>query len=158
MKASRDLDLTERLGFDRPHEARRLIERNRDELEMHGGIFVTVTKNTGKRGRPGKAYYLNEGQALVICALSRTANAALIRKALIDVFTAYRRGEVVEVKAHRRKKPTVGPRFRQKVIGDFRNMSRDDLCETLANMFLRIVELERDGKEGVPDIAWRLES
>ncbi|WP_454016984.1 hypothetical protein [Azospirillum sp. Marseille-Q6669] len=42
--------------------------------------------------RPGKAYYLNEGQALVICALSRTPQAALVRRQIIEVFLAYRRG------------------------------------------------------------------
>lgn len=39
-------------------------------------------------------YHLNEGQALVICALSRTAQAATIRRALIEVFMAWRRGQL----------------------------------------------------------------
>ncbi|AWJ82666.1 hypothetical protein TSH58p_17675 [Azospirillum sp. TSH58] len=106
-----DLVLAERLGFDKPHNIRKLIERNRAELETYGalveatGVFSTVEKTSGevsdrqsetpnRGGRPGKAYYLNEGQALVICALSRTPQAALVRRQIIEVFLAYRRGKL----------------------------------------------------------------
>ncbi|WP_085090269.1 hypothetical protein [Azospirillum oryzae] len=37
-------------------------------------------------------YWLNEGQVLVICMLSRTPQAAQVRKEVIEVFMAYRRG------------------------------------------------------------------
>ncbi|MGY0782108.1 hypothetical protein ACW7BC_29880 [Azospirillum argentinense] len=87
-----DLVLAERLGMADPHMIRRLIERNRAELETYGEVSVTVTETSQKGGRPGKAYYLNEGQALVICALSRTPQAALVRRQIIEVFLAYRRG------------------------------------------------------------------
>ncbi|MDQ0317763.1 hypothetical protein [Amorphus orientalis] len=105
----RDLDLADRLQWSRPREIRTLIARNLAELELHGGICCTTQQNTGRRGRPGKSYYLNEGQALVIAALSRTDRAAQIRKAIVDVFIAYRRGQLVEVKAHRRRKPEREP-------------------------------------------------
>ncbi|WP_237905007.1 hypothetical protein [Azospirillum brasilense] len=78
----------------RPQEVARLIERNRAELETYGEVCVTATQTTDKGGRPGKAYYLNEGQALVICALSRTPQAALVRRQIIEVFLAYRRGKL----------------------------------------------------------------
>ncbi|AWJ82708.1 hypothetical protein TSH58p_03750 [Azospirillum sp. TSH58] len=89
-----DVILAERLGFGQPRDIRKLIERNRAELETYGEICATVAQNTDPmgRGRPGKAYYLNEGQALVICALSRTPQAALVRRQIIEVFLAYRRG------------------------------------------------------------------
>ncbi|RIW07767.1 hypothetical protein D2T81_02705 [Azospirillum brasilense] len=89
-----DLALAERLGFSDVHKVRALIERNRSELESYGVISAAVAENTDPkgRGRPGKAYYLNEGQALVICALSRTPQAALVRRQIIEVFLAYRRG------------------------------------------------------------------
>ncbi len=92
----RDLDLAQRLGFDKPHNIRNLITRNAVELRTHGDISATAAENTDPqgRGRPGKEYWLNEGQALVICALSRTPQAAMVRKALIDVFLAYRRGQL----------------------------------------------------------------
>ena len=109
----RDLELARFLEMRDLHEIRRLIERNRPELEMHGAFSVTTTENTGKRGRPGKAYWLNEGQALVICALSRTPIAAKVRHALIEVFQAYRAGKLVHVVEHRRRPPAKresGPR------------------------------------------------
>ncbi|MEH0291793.1 hypothetical protein V6R98_02280 [Agrobacterium sp. CCNWLW71] len=101
----RDIELAERLDFKRPADIREIIARNRDELETYGG-FPCRTENPGTQGgRPGKAYYLNEGQALVICALSRTPKAAQVRKLLIDVFMAYRQGKLVHVKEHRRSLP-----------------------------------------------------
>lgn len=101
----RDLDLAQWLGFNRATDIRELVARNRDELEAYGS-FPCRAENPGKQGgRPGKAYYLNEGQALVICALSRTAKAAQVRKQLIDVFMAYRAGKVVQVAEHRRRLP-----------------------------------------------------
>lgn len=109
----RDLDLAQRLGFDKLHNIRKLVQRNQAELQTHGevafaeggevsatvaendgeGVFSTVEK-TSLGGRPGKTYWLNEAQALVLCALSRTPQAALVRKALIECFLAYRRGQL----------------------------------------------------------------
>lgn len=101
-----DTMLAERLGFGRATSIRILIERNRAELSLYGSLHRRDA-NPGKQGgRPGKAYWLNEGQALVICALSRTDKAAEIRKAIIDVFMAYRRGKLVDVAAHYRRPPT----------------------------------------------------
>lgn len=87
-----DVLLAERLGMANPRSIREMIEANRAELEGHGGLSAAPTNPGKKGGRPGKAYYLNEGQALVICALSRTANAAAVRHALITVYMEYRRG------------------------------------------------------------------
>lgn len=109
----RDVDLGFSLGMKNPQSAiRQMIVRNYDELTMHGN-FPYRTENPGKLGgRPGKSYYLNEGQALVICALSRTEKAVEIRKQLIDVFRAYRAGTLqpaepkpVKVVEHRRRLP-----------------------------------------------------
>ena len=92
----RDVDLAERLGFADPSMLKRLIERNAGELRTYGAISVTVTENKDPkgRGRPGKVSWLNEGQALVLCALSRTPRAAAVRKQVIDVFVAYRAGRL----------------------------------------------------------------
>ncbi|WP_226623093.1 hypothetical protein [Brucella anthropi] len=110
-----DTDLAAWLGFEHPRQVRELIARNRDELETYGSLSCRTT-NPGKQGgRPGKAYYLNEGQALVICALSKTNKAAEVRKALIDVFTAYRQGKIISVKGHYRQPPAKP----QKEIGNF---------------------------------------
>lgn len=92
----RDIDLAERLGFRKSLNIRDTIARNRKELAAYGPISATVAENADPigRGRPGKEYWLNEGQALVICALSRTPKAAAIRKQIIDVFMAYRAGRL----------------------------------------------------------------
>lgn len=101
----RDVDLAIRLGMVQPLNIRTVIAANRDELETYGSFHV-ANENPGRQGgRPSKAYYLNEGQALVICALSRTEKAVQVRKLLIDVFMAYRQGKLVHVKEHRRKPP-----------------------------------------------------
>lgn len=102
-----DILLGERLGFDRPRDVRKLVERNIQEIQLYG-VCATVAQTTGpKGGRPGKAYYLNEPQALLICMFSNTAKAAEVRKMLIDVFMEYRRGKgMVKVQAHERRTST----------------------------------------------------
>lgn len=89
-----DLRLAVRLGYDRPSDIRELVGRNVEELRSYGDIFRTVRKNPGP-GRPGKAYWLNEGQALLICMFSRTPRAAAVRREVITVFMAWRRGTLV---------------------------------------------------------------
>lgn len=95
----RDLDLAERLGLTDPHSIRRTIDANRQELEGYGGISDRRSENTG-RGRPSTEYWLNEPQALLVCMFSRTERAAEVRRALIEVFTAWRRQQLV---------PSAGP-------------------------------------------------
>lgn len=46
-------------------------------------------------------YYLNEGQTLVLCALSRAPAAAAVRRTLIEVFMAWRRGAIARPIDHR---------------------------------------------------------
>ncbi len=109
-----DILIAERLGFSQVRDIRKLIDRNIDELRSYGEVSATsaetpnlprhggantafsdlhgIDANTRKAGRPSKTYFLNEGQALVICALSRTPNAASVRKAIIEVYMAYRKG------------------------------------------------------------------
>lgn len=102
-----DVVLGEGLGFDRPRDVRKLVERNLQEIQMYG-VCATVAQTTGpKGGRPGKAYYLNEPQALLICMFSNTARAAEVRKMLIDVFMEYRRSQgTIKVQAHERRTST----------------------------------------------------
>lgn len=102
----RDLDLAELLQFERTHEIRRLIARNLHELAMHGEVFRHRNENSGERGRPGTAYWLNESQALVLCVLSRTPVAARVRTALIATFQAFRAGKLVYVHEHHRRMPS----------------------------------------------------
>jgi hypothetical protein len=131
-----DVDLAERLAFERPRVIRELIARNRDELEAFGSLPCRTANPTAQGGRPGNAYYLNEGQALVICALSRTEKAAQVRKLLIDVFMAYRQGKLVHVKEHRRRLPRSGKIG--KGSAEFQALYED------AKTYLQVTAFERD--------------
>jgi len=88
----RDLRVAERLGMSNPHSVRTLIAANLNEMRLHGEVSQRRRETSAKGGRPGKEYWLNEGQVLVICMLSRTPQAAQVRKEVIEVFMAYRRG------------------------------------------------------------------
>lgn len=91
----RDVDLGARLGFKRPDNIRRVIERNRPEIESYGGLRQVDANPGPKGGRPTIEYHLTEEQALCVCQLSRAPNAPAVRRMLIEVFTAYRRGLIV---------------------------------------------------------------
>ena len=86
-----DLRVAERLGFARPRAVRQLIERSKTELESYGFI---ATRCGAYRTRKFTEYWLNEPQALLVCLLSRTEKAAEVRRSLIAVFTAWRRGKL----------------------------------------------------------------
>lgn len=88
----RDLRLGEALGYDRPERVRDVIARHGDELKTHGGLPQVAVKSGPKGGRPTNTYFLNEAQALLVCMFARTVQAAAIRKQVIDVFLAWRRG------------------------------------------------------------------
>lgn len=146
-----DVDLGTRLGMAQPLNIRTMIAANRAELEMHGRVFTRAVKTSPKGGRPTNSYYINEGQALVLCALSRTPIAAQIRKAIIDVFMAYRQGKVVQVKEHRRHKPhysheeecEIDSAFvsTYRTLVQFENQPRA-LIEVLARCVMRLDRLE----------------
>lgn len=95
-----DLRLAEALGFERARDVRKLIERNMEELESHGLICAMVAQikpdenNPRGAGKPGTEYHLNETQALLVCMFSRTVKAAEVRRLLIEVFMAWRKGEL----------------------------------------------------------------
>jgi hypothetical protein len=86
-----DLTVAERLGFTRPRTIRQLIERTKAELESYGFI---AARCSAYRNRQFTEYWLNEAQALLVCVLSRTDNATEVRRAVIEVFTAWRRGQL----------------------------------------------------------------
>ena len=143
----RDVDLATWLGMLHPLNIRAVIAANRLELEMHGSFHLARENPGPLGGRPGRAYYLNEGQALVLCALSRTAKAAEVRKALIDVFVAYREGKLVHVQEHRRRLPA---RRNGNVKGYDANLNflrafqgnREAMLDIMAGILTRLDELE----------------
>lgn len=92
-----DLKLAELLGYEDQHKIRDLIKRNIEELQQYGDLFsATVAENNRSRGRPGTEFHLSEPQALVIATLSKTENAALVRKALITIFLEWRNGTLLQ--------------------------------------------------------------
>ena len=89
-----DIDIAERLRFDRPRKIRDLIERNLVELQRYG-VCPAVGQTSGAQGgRPSTSYYLNEPQALLICIRSDAECAPDVREMIIRVFLAYRRGQL----------------------------------------------------------------
>ncbi len=86
----RDLDLAERLGFDRPRKIRELVTRYKDEIETFG---TCPTLGRVARGNAVSEHYLNEEQALLIATVSNAPAAPRVRRALITTFVALRRGQ-----------------------------------------------------------------
>ena len=89
----KDLVLAEALGFVRPREIRRLIDRNRTDLESLGVISRYMTRKSQTRGRPSVCYYLNRKQALFITAKSDTPQAAQVTIRMVEVFDDYMAGK-----------------------------------------------------------------
>ena len=78
----RDVDLAERLGFERPRAIRQIIERNLSEVEALGVAPRGVAQQTrGDRGGTQEVteYWLNEEQALLVSILSKAPNAPAVR-------------------------------------------------------------------------------
>ncbi len=89
----RDLDLAERLGFERPRDVRKLIERNRDELERYGRCASVAHRPPGG-GPIATEHWLNEPQAVLICIKADTLRSEDVRQEVITVFIACRHGQI----------------------------------------------------------------
>jgi site-specific DNA-cytosine methylase len=67
----RDIDLAEKLGYARPRDIRKLIERLlKDGRLKDVKVCATVAQTSG--GRPGKEYHLTRNQALKVAAHADT--------------------------------------------------------------------------------------
>jgi len=88
--AWRDIDLAERLGYERPIDIRKLIRRYEKSGDLsRDDILATVARNDDPRGRgrPGTEFWLSEAAALwwayagetwaCVSALRRTLARAL---------------------------------------------------------------------------------
>ena len=147
---ARDLDIAERLGFERPRKIRELIERNLIEIEGFG-VCPTVGRTSGpKGGRPTAEYWLNEEQALLVAALSDAPNAVAVRRMLIKVFVAWRRGQIGAAAAL--PQPTsaevgavfggIAKRQREQIVGAvFHNIER--VLEAERHIWKRLSRIER---------------
>lgn len=86
----RDLDLAEKLGYERPRAIRDII---RDAEKVNGFGVCRVSRQThgGLGGRPADEYWLTERQALFVTTRSGTEKAAEVTMMLVDAFIAVRR-------------------------------------------------------------------
>lgn len=84
-----DVRIAARLGYDRPRDIRKLIERRREALERVGSLRHGVASPHQGGGRPGTEYLLNRKQALLICMWSETPTAADIQIEIVDVYDAW---------------------------------------------------------------------
>lgn len=131
-----DLTLAEALGFARPSNIRRIINRHVPSLKRFGEVCSMVEQTLKNKdnfgGRPGKAYYLNKKQALYICTKSETDNATEVTIQMVEVFDAYTAGQLVEtdkpvhVREHDRRTST-------KVEDAVRLKTNIDRLETITN-------------------------
>ncbi len=92
----RDLTIADRLGYERPRDIRELIKRNLEELGTYGAAPYRTALLSRPQGGVVQVdeYWLNEPQSLLICMFSKTDMAAEVRRALIELFLAWRRGEL----------------------------------------------------------------
>lgn len=109
-----DVELGKRLGFKRPWDVRRLIRRwydsghlvdtrcerrsqSDDVNSRRGG--ANAPHGVARRGRPANAeYFLGEADTLFIVTKSETDLATEITKQIIQVFMAWRRGHLAQLK------------------------------------------------------------
>lgn len=91
----RDTDLAEKLGYSRPRDIRKIIERMIDN-----GSFVGATPCRTPEviaGNLTEVFYLTQKQALKVISKSETKIADAIMDEVIDVFLAYRKGQLQPV-------------------------------------------------------------
>lgn len=90
-----DARVQEALGYARINDLHRVIGKHEAELSRYGEVFrQTGKKPSAKGGRPTVTYYLNEAQATLVCMFARTPRAADARQTIVEVFTAWRKGQL----------------------------------------------------------------
>jgi hypothetical protein len=91
-----DLRLGEVLGYAKPINVRRVVRKHHKELQRHGRLNFNCGNSISGKGRvmESREYDLNEAQALVVCMHAQTPQAVEVRAQIIEVFLAYRRGEL----------------------------------------------------------------
>ncbi len=93
----RDVDAAERLGFGRPRDVRKLIERIWPENKrphVRATVARTSMPRGGERETRVQEYWLTEAELLKLCARSSTPIAEGILDEMIAVYIAVRRGLV----------------------------------------------------------------
>jgi len=90
-----DLQLAERLGFERPRKIRDMIKRNEAKLLKFGGcptVGRCLEVGNGAKQTVDE-FYLNQKQAIFICMKSETEQAFDVQIEIVRVFDAYLSGD-----------------------------------------------------------------
>lgn len=112
-----DTHVQQVLGYGRINDLHRIIRKHEEELESYGGVLCRSGKASS--GQNVLTYFLTEAQATLVCMFARTPRAAEARRLIVEVFTRWRRGEVVvppkvdPFKAHRERVTDVAEALRQ---------------------------------------------
>lgn len=94
----RDVDLGERLGYERPRDVRKLIERLTEDgkigpISKRAAVArYEIRPGVWHPGQPADEYWLSEAQALKVAAKSETEPADALLDEMIRVFMLARRG------------------------------------------------------------------
>lgn len=88
----KDTDLAEKLGYDRPRAIRQLIKRMVDNGSFGGATPCGTPEIVA--GNMTEVFYLNQKQSLKVISKSETKIADAIMDEVIDVFLAYRKGQL----------------------------------------------------------------
>lgn len=152
-----DLRVAERLGYSRLRDVRAIIEKHQAELESYGTLVCANTPQTSVGGRPGRTYWLNEAQTLLICMFSKTERAALVRKEVVEVYMAWRRGETPRQpypaadERNQRKAFALIDRLKGETNPSLRATLHDMLTQTLSSMELATPPLSEIGRAASPE-------
>ena len=84
------------LGMSRNMVMRQLVERNIVEFQRYGEVLHSKCKTLPQGGRPGKVYWLNEGQCLLAAIRSDAPRAPEVRYQIITAFMEYRRRKLAQ--------------------------------------------------------------
>ncbi|MBP9184880.1 MAG: hypothetical protein KBF78_17225 [Fuscovulum sp.] len=134
-----DKRIAEALGYARVKELHQIIGRHSEELERYGELVRQSSAGINRqseakigRGRPALTYYLNEAQATLVCMFSRTPRAADARQVMVEVFTAWRKGQIESVAASSGKDPfaraadrAIQVRDQMQALADMPALARD---------------------------------
>lgn len=100
--------LAEVLGYNKVQDMHLLIRKYHEELSDFGEVFTFERKNpSAKGGRPIKTYLLNEHQAVAACMWAQTTKAREARMQIVEVFVAWRRGDLYSLEALRQQRGDV---------------------------------------------------
>jgi hypothetical protein len=95
----RDLDLAERLGYERPRDIRELIKRMVEAGELPGISMRRMARRIEIRANVYRdqevdEFWLTEEEAVLVAVSSRTPKAIAIKREVVHVFTLARRGQL----------------------------------------------------------------